>query len=266
MKDETRLKYNKLTEIISSKKSLAIAYSGGTDSSLLAAVAVDILGDKAIGIFLNSPLVSEREYKDALKTAKKLRLKLEVADFNPFSSEGFDDNSKSRCYLCKSGIAKKIKEIAKTHEITDIADGLNYSDLFEYRPGIKACDEEGILHPFVEANITKDDIHEIARELKFSFADKPSSACLASRIPYGDKITPEKLKMVEEAEDILFDLGFENFRVRVHKYIARIEILPGDFEEFLKNRNLIIEKFKIIGFAYICLDIEGFRSGSLDEV
>jgi uncharacterized protein len=266
MKNTTEIKYNKLKEILASKESLAIAYSGGADSSLLAAAAVNIMGDKALGIFLNSPLSSKREVQNAVATAGEIGLKLKIINFNPFAAEGFDSNQKNRCYICKKQIAREIKEFIKKYGIFDIADGLNLSDTYEYRPGIKACDEEGILHPFVEANITKEDIREIARELKFSFADKPSSACLASRIPYGDKITPGKLKMIEDAEDIFFDLGFENFRVRVHGDIARIEVLPGDFEKILKTRNFIIEQFKNIGFGYICLDIEGFRSGSLDEI
>lgn len=266
MKSTTEAKFNKLKEDLSSGKSLAIAYSGGVDSSLLSAVAVEILGENVLGIFLNSPLIPNREYNNAVETAAEIGLRLKVIDFDPFLVEGLSSNPKNRCYICKSHIAGKIKEFLKNYDITEIADGQNVSDLGEYRPGIKASDEAGILHPFIKAGINKDEIREIARELGLSSADKPSSACLASRIPYGDEINPKKLGMVERAEDILFSLGFNNFRVRLHGDIARIEVLPSDFLALLQNKDLIMKELKNTGFKYICLDMGGYRSGSMDEI
>ena len=265
MNSTAKEKYEFLKKILSSKEKIAVAYSGGADSALLSAIAASLPGTDAVGIFLNSPLVPEREYESAIKTAEEIGILLIVVDFDPLFIDGFSKNQKKRCYLCKKEMMKIIKGTAEQNGISDIADGLNASDISEFRPGIPACEEEGVWHPFVDADITKKEIREISRSLGFSFADKPSSACLASRIPYGDLITAEKLKIIESAEELLFSLCLSTVRVRAHGDIARIETSIDDFEKILKNRELIAGEFKKLGFSYICLDVEGFRSGSLDR-
>ncbi len=181
-------------------------------------------------------------------------------------NEEFRKNSPNRCYICKKQSARILREQAEKMGISNIADGINASDLNEYRPGLQASNEEKLIHPFLSLGIQKAEIRQIAQEGGFDFWSKPSSSCLASRIPYGEKITVEKLKMVENAENILHDLGFSNLRVRLHGKIARIELIPEEFEKAVKIRHRIVELLQDCGFSYITLDLKGYRSGSMDEV
>ncbi len=258
-------KLDDLKRRISDKGSLVVAYSGGVDSGLLAKVATDVLGGSALCIILDSETMARSELIHAINLAESLGLNYQIVKYTSLKNPEFTSNSPMRCYICKKEAAKILKEIASARGFSAIADGVNLTDYKDYRPGIKACDEENIWHPFVDSQISKEEIREISRCLGLPFWSKPSSACLASRMPYGKKITLEKLKMVEDAEDLLRGMGFAQLRVRAHGDIARIEVLFEDMDKALIERNEIAKEFKRIGFKYVTLDLEGFRSGSMNE-
>jgi uncharacterized protein len=266
--DMSRLeKLEDLKEEIARKGCVLVSFSGGVDSSLLAKVASDILGEKALSVLLDSETLPRSERKAAEDLAGSMGLNLLVADGSAIvESEEFARNPANRCYICKKGSSKVLKKIAEQRGIGCIADGANLSDLQDYRPGLQASDEDGIWHPFADAGMTKEDIRETARAMGLRFWNKPSSACLASRIPYGERITEEKLQRVEEAEERLKSMGFGQLRVRAHGELARIEFLPDDLERALSCRERIAEMLKALGFKYVALDLEGFRSGSMNEV
>lgn len=258
-------KLDSLKEAIKSKGKVLVAFSGGVDSSLLAKVAYDVLGENALAVTVDSETLPRRELKEAKRIANEIGIRHKVVKFSELENQRFKENPPERCYYCKKETANILKKIAKEGGYTTIADGVGYSDYNEYRPGIKAADEEGIWHPFVELKITKNEIREMAKELDLSIHSKPSSACLSSRIPYGTEITVEKLKRIEEAEDYLKGLGLEQVRVRDHEGIARIEV--EDFDFFLNlDLNEIDKKLKSFGFDYVTLDLQGYRAGSMNEV
>lgn len=261
-------KWDQLQESIAKKGALIIAFSGGVDSSLLAKIAHDALGECALAVILDTETMPRGELEHALDLAKTFGLNCFVAKYTMLGDAQFVENPATRCYICKKESARKLKEVALARGISFdcIADGVNLSDYEDYRPGIKACNEEGIWHPFVEAKITKDDIRAQARRMGLPFWDKPSSACLSSRIPYGERITKDNLRMVEEAEDYLRGLGFGQLRVRAHDGTARIELVGQDMQKAVMIRDEIAGKLKEIGFKYITLDLQGFRSGSMNEV
>lgn len=250
---------------IKAKERILVAYSGGVDSSLLAAVAHDALGEDALTVILDCETMPRRELSSARKLAELLGLNYRVAEFPILKDEQFCSNPANRCYICKKRSAAILKNIAREEGISCIADGVNLSDYDDYRPGITACDEEGIWHPFVDAAITKEDIRALAKGLGLPVWNKPSAACLASRIPYSQPIAPDGLRMVEEAEQYLMGLGFLTLRVRSHGHLARIELAVEDMARAMICRHEIASKLKAIGFNYISLDLEGFRSGSMDE-
>lgn len=244
---------------------IIISFSGGVDSSLLAAVAYKCRGEQVRCVLLDSPLIPRRAVRDAIETAKSLGITLEVIPFPIMEEFELRSNPKNRCYLCKKHSSRLIKAYAKEHGASCIIDGMNASDIGEYRPGLTAADEEGIRHPFIEAGITKQEIRGMARDAGYPFWDRPSSACLASRVPYGEDLTPGKLQMIEEAEMYMNELGFSQVRVRFHDRIARIELLPEEMERIFPFRAGVVQKFRKIGFPYVTLDLSGFRSGSMDE-
>ncbi len=255
-----------LKKRIAVKGKLVVAYSGGVDSGLLAKAARDVLGDDALCVILDSEAMPRSELKKARELAESLGLNYMTAEFSLLKDELFTENTARRCYICKRESARLLKKIAAQRNIGCIADGVNLSDYQDYRPGIKAGDEEGIWHPFVDAQITKEDIRLISRQMGLPVWNKPSSACLSSRIPYGEEITRGKLAMVEAAEDQLRTMGFGQLRVRAHGKMARIELPKEDMERALGCREDISRKLKEIGFQYVTLDLEGFRSGSMNEV
>jgi uncharacterized protein len=267
-KDMSRLeKLENLKEELARREHILVSFSGGVDSSLLAKVASDILGENALCVLLNSKILPESERKAAEELADSIGLNLLLVDGSPIvESEEFARNPANRCYICKKISSKVLKRIAEQRGISCIADGTNLSDLQDYRPGMQASEEEGIWHPFAEAGMTKVDIRDTARAMGLPFWNKPSSACLASRIPYGERITGEKLQMVEEAEECLKGMGFGQLRVRAHGRLARIELTADELETALSCRERITKALKALGFKYVALDLEGFRSGSMNEV
>jgi uncharacterized protein len=258
-------KLEDLKKRIAEKGKLLVAYSGGVDSSLLSKVAHDVLGGNALAVILDSRIIPRSEIESARDQAKILELNYLIAEFSILEEEQFCNNPVTRCYICKKKAAALLKSIAGEEGIGCIADGVNLSDFRDYRPGIAACDEEGIWHPFADAAITKEDIRALAHNLGLAVWNKPSAACLTSRIPYGQRITPESLRMVEEAEEYLRSLGFLQLRVRSHGRMARIELQEQDMARAMNCRHKIAKTLKATGFDYVALDLEGFRSGSMDE-
>lgn len=249
-------------EVLKKNSPLLIAFSGGVDSSLLAAIAEETIPGDVRYILLDSPIVPRRAVLDAQKIADELGIAIEVVPFSIQNDEAFCRNPKERCAICKRFSARLLKERAEGFVI---ADGANVSDLGEYRPGLVVANEEGVLHPFIEAGVDKKDIREMARECNMSFWNKPSNACLATRIPYNEPITPEKLRMIEEGEEILSSLGFSQLRLRHHGTIARIEVPEDEFLDLIACREKITDAFRSLGFLYVTLDLKGYRSGSMDE-
>ncbi len=243
-----------------------VAYSGGLDSALLAGIAREELGEHARIILLDSPLLPRRQLREARERALALGIPLTIVPFRVLEDPGFRQNLMDRCYRCKKHACRILRETAEDFDAGAVIDGVNTSDLKEFRPGLRACDEEGITHPYVECDISKEDIREIARSLGLPFWNCPSSTCLASRIPYGDEISPGRLRTIETGEDLIHSFDVTQVRLRSHGDLARIEILPDEFPLLLKHREEIASGLHAAGYRYITLDIEGFRSGSMDDV
>jgi|TARA_B100002003_G_C14147187_1_gene551656 uncharacterized protein len=257
---------NNLVDWFRDKDGVLVAFSGGVDSSVVAKAALLALGKKAIAATANSVTLSENELYNAKKLAKEIGIEHIIFRENEFENPNFAENPVNRCYYCRNTLISGLNEIAKQKGIPVIVDGSNHDDLKAHRPGMLAMKENGVKSPFLELQFGKNDVRNIAKELNLSVADKPSMACLASRIPYGETITVDKLNKIEKAENFLRILGFKEFRVRFHGGIARIELREHDLSKTLKNRRKITTYLKDVGFSYVTLDLEGYRSGSMDEV
>jgi uncharacterized protein len=255
-----------LLENIRLQGSMLVAFSGGTDSTLLSVLAKEVLGEMSRCVLLDSPVVPRAAVEQARKIADTEGLILDILPGVQMDYQEFRSNTPDRCYHCRKISAVQLKKRAAELGFSCIVDGINLSDTREHRPGIRASDEEGIRHPFIDAGITKEDIRAIARERGLSVWQKPSAACLSSRIPYGQEISLESLKMIEAAETFLSARGFSPLRVRLHGPIARIEVLPGDVPDILAIRADVVHALTTIGFCYVTLDLEGYRSGSMDEI
>ena len=259
-------KLEKLKDLINAKKTLAIAFSGGIDSSLVAKVAYDELKDKAIAVTLDSDVFSQRDLSFSKKIAKEIGIKHIIIKVSKLSNPIFAENSENRCYYCKKNEIDLIEKVAMEHGIKNIAYGVNTSDQNEHRPGIAALKEKDIFFPLEKAGIGKSIIPQIAQYLGLSNYNMPSTTCLASRIPYGNKIDIKKLIQIEKAESFLYDMGVHDSRTRHHGDIVRIEVSKDEIDKILFNKTVIIKKLKKLGFKYITLDLQGYRSGSMDEV
>ncbi len=260
-------KYEELKSILHKMGGMVIGFSGGVDSTFLLKVATDILGDKALGVIGSSYSLPQRELQDAQKLASKMSAHIRIIQTREKEDDNFVNNPLNRCFFCRSELFNKITEIAEAEGYPFIADGTNLDDQLDYRPGSVAQKKYSVRSPLLEAGLTKDEIRLLSKELGLETHDKPAYACLASRIPYGSKITEEKLTMVEQAENVLLEIGIRNMRVRHHDETARIELNTDEFQQILdpEIRSLILTKFKKIGYIYITLDLAGFRSGSLNE-
>ncbi len=259
-------KLNILRGIIRGHAPVVVAFSGGVDSSLLAILAEQEIGsDRVVCLFLDGPEVPRTEAAAARQIAETYHLPLRVLTTMPLSPEIMAENPHDRCRHCKLGIFPALQNVATEIGAEGIFDGANASDLSEHRPGIDAFTSCGVLHPFIMAGITKQDIREIAKSLDIPFWNKPSAACLFSRIPYGTAITEEKLRMIETAEEYLKQIGFSQVRVRHHGDIARIEVLPAEFANVIAHREKILSALKAAGFVYVSMDLTGYRPGSMDE-
>ncbi|BCS80936.1 ATP-dependent sacrificial sulfur transferase LarE [Anaerocellum diazotrophicum] len=259
-------KLERLREIIKDYKSVLVAFSGGVDSTFLLKVSFDVLGEKAIAVFSSSVLSPQSEKEDAAKLAKDIGARLIVIERDVFSNEDFMKNDKLRCYYCKKDLIKRLKVLKEELNLKEIIEGSNMDDLQDYRPGRKALEEEGIKSPLVEVGLAKEEIRYLSKEFELSTYQKHSSACLVTRIPYGDEITLEKLQMIEKAEDFLVQKGFSQVRVRHHGAIARIEVAKEDLPKFfdLKLHDEVSNALKALGFKYVTLDLSGYRTGSMN--
>ena len=250
-------------------RKVLVAYSGGVDSTLLLKVAKDTLGDKnVLAVTVLSPLYPERELTDAKKIVQTFGVKHILIESNELEIPGFSKNPPNRCYSCKRELFSKLLKLAEEESMLFVVEGSTLDDEKDHRPGRKAIEELGIRSPLKEAMFTKADVRELSNTLGLPTWDKPSFACLASRFPYGEEITMEGLRMVDEAEDFLFGLGFKQVRVRHYKNLARIEVMQEEMDRFIEGslREKIVGRLKAIGYKYITLDLQGFRSGSMNEV
>jgi uncharacterized protein len=265
--------------------SCLVAYSGGVDSVFLARVAHEVLGDRALAVIADSPSLPRRELQEALAIAEKFRFPVRVVRTAEFENSKYLSNPANRCYFCKHELFEQLTPIARAEKFAVIAYGENASDNGDFRPGAQAAAEFQVRTPLKEAGLTKPEIRELSAQLGLPTADKPQMACLSSRIPYGEPVTPEKLAMIEQAENVLRDLGFHDVRVRHHElgnannqsptaqaspstsHLARIELGPAEIPRFLTDgvTGKVAEALKTIGYAHVTLDLQGYRRGSLNE-
>ena len=258
-------KYNLLIDYIASLGSVAVAFSGGVDSTFLLKAAYDALGDSVIAVTASSCTFPVRELKEATKFCQDNNIKHIVCRSEELILMGFA-KPKNRCYLCKRELFNKIWNIARENGMNAVIEGSNLDDDGDYRPGLIAVRELGVKSPLREIQFTKDEIRQMSKELGLSTWNKQSFACLSSRFVYGETITEEKLGMVDQAEQLLLDLGFHQVRVRIHGMIARIELLPSEFEKLIQEdvRQLVYSKLKALGFTYVTLDLGGYQTGSMN--
>ncbi|MCR5217609.1 ATP-dependent sacrificial sulfur transferase LarE [Treponema sp.] len=266
MNNQLKEKYNKLREFFIQAGNVALAFSGGVDSTLLLKVASIVLGKNVTAYIVRSALLSDREYKEALDFCIKNNFQYKVIDYDCFSLAELRENKKDRCYFCKKNMFGQIKKFAFEAGINCICEGSNTDDTKDYRPGMKAIEELKIQSPLKDCGFSKDDIRRLSKKLKLKGWNKPSFACLASRIPYGQEINEKKLNIVEKAENLLFKAGLTQVRVRLCDLVSvRIEVYIEEIPLILKKRQELISELKALGLKHISLDLEGFRSGSMND-
>ncbi|NLD94608.1 MAG: ATP-dependent sacrificial sulfur transferase LarE [Fibrobacter sp.] len=259
-------KSDQLKEYIGRFSSAVIAFSGGVDSTFLAKVAGDVLNGNVLLVTASSSTYPKRELDGAIAIARQLNLPHRIIDSEELEIAGFADNPSDRCYYCKHELFAKIKELASSENYQAVFEGSNADDLNDFRPGRVAIKELGIGSPLLDVQLTKNEIRELSLVLGLPTAQKASFACLASRFPYGEKITKEKLDRVGEAEEKIYDLGFCQFRVRSHGDLARVEFAVADLDSAWNQRAVIKTICKNAGFTYVAIDLEGYRTGAMNEM
>ena len=262
---KNKQKYSRLRAIIKPLQRVVVAFSGGVDSTLLLKVCVDVLGRENVVAFTGlSPTCPEREIAEARRLSALIGVECILAETAEMDDPRFIENNTSRCYFCKTHLFVKAREIAEQRGFSYIVEGANVDDMDDFRPGRKACSEQGVKSPLLEAGLTKAEIRELSEMLALPTHDKPSFACLSSRVPYGTAIDEKILKRIERSEDFIQGLGIRQVRVRYHGNIARIEVLDKDFDAIMAHRGKITEALKRYGFHYVVLDLKGYRMGSMN--
>lgn len=261
------IKKEKLISILNAYSSLLVAFSGGVDSTFLLAVAFQAKGESVMAVTVDSPFVSRRELQEATETAGRIGIRHEVITLDILADEKIAANTKDRCYYCKQSLMSALWRLASERRLKTLAHGANLDDAEDYRPGLRAADEMGVVAPLVAAGLTKSEIRSLSMDMGLETWRKPALACMATRIPYGTLITREALQRVEAAEGFIQSLGFESCRVRHHGHVARIEVPSDQLERVLdlKNRIEIIRELRKIGYLHISLDLEGYGSGRMNR-
>ena len=262
-----RAAYDRMVEAMRERGRVLVAFSGGIDSGLVARIAYDALADDALAVLADAESLARRELEEAVSEASEIGIPLRTVRVSELANEQYVANPTNRCYFCRKELGAALKPIAAELGYRTIADGVNLSDLGDYRPGIQAMNEEGFWHPLVQFGFAKEDVRTLARDLGLSFHGKPSNACLSSRISYGEVITVDKLHRVETAEEAIRALGFPVVRVRAHEGIARIEVPKEDLPRIVEPAvaSKVARAVREAGFVYVTIDLLGYRSGSMNE-